>query len=379
MGRPLSIAVFVSPHGFGHAARACAVMQAIAELEPGVRFEVFTRVPEWFFVDSLACPFRHHDVLTDIGLAQTTALEEDPEATLAQLAGFLPFRKEHLGRIAEQLADSGCTLVIADISPLGIAAASTARLPSVLIENFTWDWIYDAYTEAHPAFEAPIAALGTIFAGADLRIQTEPVCRAAPGASEVPPVSRTPRTPREEIRRRLRLAADTPVVLVTMGGVPWEHKTLNALEEFAGAAFVVPGTSDRVERRGSLIALPHRSGFFHPDLVYAADAVVGKLGYSTLAETYAAGIPFAYVSRRTFRESATLASFVAERMVGIPIDAEELDRGTWTQIVPRLISFRRSRGARENGSAAAARLALGLLHSQRTGSARSVPGTRSGS
>ena len=373
MACPLTIAVFVSPHGFGHAARACAVMQAIAELEPGVRFEVFTRVPEWFFADSLACPFRYHDVLTDVGLAQRTALEEDPEATLAQLAGFLPFRNEQLEHIAGQLADLGCALVIADISPLGIAAAGTARLPSVLIENFTWDWIYGEYTESHPAFEAPIAALERIFAGADLRVQTEPVCRVAPGAFAVPPVSRTPRTPREEIRRRLELDAGTPVVLVTMGGVPWEHRALSAVEEFAGAAFVVPGTSEEIERRGSLVALPHRSGFFHPDLVRAADAVVGKLGYSTLAETYAAGIPFAYVSRRTFRESATLASFVAERMAGMPLDAEELDLGTWTAVVFRLISLRRVGGARENGSATVARLALGLLHSRQTYQARSGP------
>ncbi len=364
MACQLSIAVFVSPHGFGHAARACAVMQAIAELEPRARFEVFTRVPEWFFADSLACPFRYHNVLTDIGLAQTTALEEDPEATLRELTGFLPFRNEQLEHIAGRLADAECAFVIADISPLGIAAAGTARLPSVLVENFTWDWIYGAYTESHPAFGAPIATLERIFAGADLRIQTEPVCRVAPGAFAVPPVSRTPRTPREEIRRRLRLNADAPVVLVTMGGMPWEHKALKALEEFAGAEFVVPGSSDRFELRGSLVALPHHSGFFHPDLVHAADAVVGKLGYSTLAETYAAGIPFAYVPRPTFRESAPLASFVAERMAGMPLDAEELDRGAWTAVVPRLISLRRVHDARENGSATAARLALGLLHSR---------------
>ena len=37
----------------------------------------------------------------------------------------------------------------------------------------------------------------------------------------------------------------------------------------------------RVEK--NLILLPHHSVFFHPDLVNASDAVVGKLGYSTLA------------------------------------------------------------------------------------------------
>ena len=47
------LAYFVSPHGFGHAARACAVMQAMRAVWPRVVFEVFTLVPEWFFAESL--------------------------------------------------------------------------------------------------------------------------------------------------------------------------------------------------------------------------------------------------------------------------------------------------------------------------------------
>jgi hypothetical protein len=46
------IAYFVSPHGFGHAARAAAVMEALSEIDTGVQFEIFTTVPFWFFRDS---------------------------------------------------------------------------------------------------------------------------------------------------------------------------------------------------------------------------------------------------------------------------------------------------------------------------------------
>jgi hypothetical protein len=35
-----SIAFFISPHGYGHAARACAVMAAMHELNPSIRFEI---------------------------------------------------------------------------------------------------------------------------------------------------------------------------------------------------------------------------------------------------------------------------------------------------------------------------------------------------
>jgi hypothetical protein len=67
-----SIAYFISSHGFGHAARSAAVMQAIAEYDPSIQFEIFTAVPAWFFQDSLSTPFNYHHLLTDFGLAQKT-------------------------------------------------------------------------------------------------------------------------------------------------------------------------------------------------------------------------------------------------------------------------------------------------------------------
>ena len=49
----MRIAYFVTPHGFGHAARAAAVMVALQEIDPAIQFDIFTQVPRWFFQDSL--------------------------------------------------------------------------------------------------------------------------------------------------------------------------------------------------------------------------------------------------------------------------------------------------------------------------------------
>jgi len=78
----LPIATFVTPHGFGHAARACAVMEALFRAQPTVRFDIFTKVPRWFFHASLTAPFEVHDLLTDVGLAQCGPLEEDLDETV---------------------------------------------------------------------------------------------------------------------------------------------------------------------------------------------------------------------------------------------------------------------------------------------------------
>ena len=336
-------------------------MGALAKLDPAVTFEVFTLVPEWFFADSLSCRFAYHPLLTDVGLAQTTPLAEDLDETLRRLAGFLPFDDSALDTLAAELHRLGCRLALADISPLGLAAARRAQIPSVLVENFTWDWIYEPYAERRPVFSTAIATLAGVFAAADARIQTEPVCRRVGSSPVVPPVSRAPRTSPATIRRTLGLPEDARTVLITMGGVPWRPGALDRLESHSETFFVVPGASDRFERRGRLVALPHRSGFFHPDLVHAADAVVGKLGYSTVAEVYAAGAPLGHVGRPTFRESPALAAFVNAAMPGLPITPEELASGAWIEKLPGLLALGRARGPRANGAEAAARITLRLL------------------
>jgi hypothetical protein len=74
------LAFFITPHGFGHAARACAVMEALHEREPALRFELFTQTPPWFFEQTLPGLFSYYPLTTDIGLVQETALNEDCSA-----------------------------------------------------------------------------------------------------------------------------------------------------------------------------------------------------------------------------------------------------------------------------------------------------------
>ena len=45
-------------------------------------------------------------------------------------------------------------LVVADIPPLGIAAATAAGIPSIALGNFTWDWIYSAYPGTETLIES---------------------------------------------------------------------------------------------------------------------------------------------------------------------------------------------------------------------------------
>jgi UDP:flavonoid glycosyltransferase YjiC (YdhE family) len=344
------IAYFISPHGFGHAARAAAVMQAISDIDASVGFEIFTTVPSWFFQDSLSASFTCHALLTDIGLVQKTAFEADLNKTLGCLNEFLPFPASLISEITATVTKLNCVLIISDISPLGIAIANQARIPSVLVENFTWDWIYEQYAAADNRFHRHIEYLRSLFQAADFHIQTEPVCCRSTADLTTAPVSRRITTADNRIRKRLALPETARMVLITTGGINQSYGFLEELKKRPDIYFVMPGAAPKTEIRQNCVFLPHRSAYYHPDLVNACDAVVGKVGYSTLAEVYHAGVPFGYVMRSNFRESEPLAAFVEKEMQSVYLKESDFSSGRWLAKLQELLNLSRVQRRVTNGA-----------------------------
>ena len=366
------VAYFISPHGYGHAARAAAVMAALHELDPTVYFEIFTQVPAWFFQDSLRRPFGYHALLTDIGLAQTTPLVEDLTETLKRLGSFLPFDTTHIEDVARLVNQLECRLVLCDIAPMGIAVAKAAGIPSVLIENFTWDWIYAGYVQDETGLSRYVTYLSELFAAADYHIQTEPVCRPRDADLTTSPISRKVKTPIAQTRRQLGIPPQAKLVMITMGGIPWHYRFLEQLAHPTGVYFLVPGADEQIQAghhafpgTGGLVLLPHHSDYFHPDLVNASDAVIGKAGYSTLAEVYQAGVPFGYVARPRFRESQVLAGYIEQHMHGLPVAEKDFQNGNWLASVEELLAMPRLSRGDPQGADQAARFIGELLDGKR--------------
>jgi UDP-N-acetylglucosamine:LPS N-acetylglucosamine transferase len=95
--------------------------------------------------------------------------------------------------------------------------------------------------------------------------------------------------------------------------------------------------------------------------VNASDAVVGKVGYSTLTEVYWSGVPFGYVARQGFRESESLASFIEEHMAGMAIAEDALYDSSWVLGLRELLSIKRRRPAGVNGADQIAEAILGWI------------------
>lgn len=335
-GQGPQVAVFASPHGFGHAARASAVMEALHR-RTGAHFELYTTSPRWFFDESVRALYRRHEVVTDVGLFQKSALAYDLERTVDAIRALVPFDSDLVTGLALEVRRAGCCAVLCDISPLGIAVAERAGLPSVLVENFTWPWLYAPLLAEAPGLSSLSEELDHWIGRATLHLLAEPFCHDDPRAhGSVLPVGRPPRRTREEARSELGLGDDAKVVVLTMGGYAEPMPFLFQLQAVEDVTFVVTGCP-ATEMRGNLRLFDNDTRLYMPHLVRASDAVVAKLGYSTVAEVWREGRPAAWVTRPDFREMPPLLDWVSKRIPGFEIPGVAFASGSWIERIPDLL------------------------------------------
>ena len=240
-----------------------------------------------------------------------------------------------------------CATLLRWVSKQHVAAG----IPSILIENFTWDWIYEGYLGEKKEFSKLIPYLKELFIQADFHIQTEPLCAVNDRADLLAqPASRKPRTQPSDIRSALGIEKDQKTVLITMGGIPEKYDFLPALKTHPEVHFILPGNYRSAHTENNITILPHHSQFFHPDLVNACDSVIGKLGYSTIAEVLHAGIPLLYLSRSRFRESPYLASFVESKIASTQIQIEDFEGGSWLPALFKLLDIPKVKRNEPNGA-----------------------------
>ena len=109
------------------------------------------------------------------------------------------------------------------------------------------------------------------------------------------------------------------------------------------------------------VHLPFHSPIFHPDLVNTSDAIIGKAGYSTIAEAFHAGVPFGFVPRLGFREAPILENFILENLHGFRIEEEAFFTGQWQRPLDKLLDVPVVRSMNSNGAGQAAKFIADIM------------------
>ena len=352
MKRELSY--FISPHGFGHATRAIAILLQLQKRIPDLHIHLITTVPRTLF-DELSTSWSYHRIRCDIGLVQDDAFLPDIPQTAAALNDFLPIDDSLLQECMRICRTS--RLILSDISPLGLAVADRLKKPSILIENFTWDWIY-AHLRQGERLHPFIPRLESIYHHAVFRIQTEPLCMPANCHLRCGPIARPPKTDPSETKRTLD-SDGKKVVFLTMGGIPSAVPFIDRLKKYDDFFFILAGQKEH-RRSSNILFLPYNSSYYHPDIISASDLVVCKSGYSTIAECSIAETCVCSISRPGFAESDFIGTYVQQHLGGTVIEHHEFLNGSWLSRLPSLLAAGK-KTIDKNGAEDAADFIIDLL------------------
>ena len=334
------IGVFITSHGFGHATRTCAVLNEISKTR-SCSFIIFSTLPQYFFLQNLNFDsFELVSLKTDVGLVQEGPFAHDLTKTYIELEEFLLFKSSDFQKALTLSRDKELDLIICDISPLGLEVSHRLGIPSVLIENFTWDWIYEAYQKMHSGWSDIIDRISKVYENADLRIQAKPFCLENDNSVKVPPISRSLIRSPDEIRKKLGCDRASKLIILTTGGITKELLLSEKLKVYKNYTFILSGDFKITSRDQNIISLPMSSSIHYPDLVNASNLVVGKVGYGTLAECWATETPLIGCFRNNFRESEVLRKFVKQNIQHKEISIDDFESMNWVSDIQNILSVK---------------------------------------
>jgi len=369
-----SIVWYVSGHGFGHASRQIEIINAVRDRRPELLIAVRTGAKRWIFDLTLKSPVDFRQAECDTGIAQIDSLRLDEAETLRRAGEFYATFDERVRAEAAWLREAGARLVVADLPPLGIAAASEAQVPSIASGNFTWDWIYEGYDPEEKGLPGLVPLIREATGRADLfvRLPMWGGFEMAPPERtfDVPLVARKSSRPPLETRRALGLPSDRKLVLLSFGGHGLKGMASEAFAGFGGEyAAVLTGHLElsapaRDSGRGVFEfdeqAL-YDAGWRYEDLVAAVDVVATKPGYGIIAECAANDTAVLYTSRGHFVEYEVLVQEMPRYVRSQFIPQAALFAGDWVPYLEELLAQERPEPAEVDGAARAAELILERL------------------
>ncbi len=334
----MTIAYYVSAHGFGHFVRSSEVMKS---LPPDVPLLIRSAVPEWFRDQQLK--ERDHAWLQaefDCGTLGPDSLTVDASATFDRAQALARRNAGRADDEARLLERHGVRVLVSDIPAFPLTVARRLGVPSVVITNFTWAEIYAEIVRHRRRAgdfsladrgERLVEALSAEYAQADLLL--------APGLAlempafarrrDVPIVARRGRPRRAEICRLLSLDPERPLVLLYLGREGLTDLDWSALDRLREVQFVGFGAVEG-PATGIIHALPDER-IPHADVTASVDFVIGKLGYSLCAECLALGKPLIFPPRPDFVEHEALGAGMMTHGLGVPLSAASFRRGDWAE------------------------------------------------
>jgi len=339
---PLTIAFYISGHGYGHSTRMIEVIRELFKHRPDVFCHIKTDAPRWLFDMDLSGPYAsryvYHPCAIDVATVQADSFSVDRLATLRKARQFFENAPGRVAAEADFLQRHNVRLLIGDIPPLSFEIAAAAGVPSLAVANFSWDWIYKPYAEALPEFHGIIERIRNAYGKADLllRLPLFGDLSAFRRREDIPFIARKAEGDREKVFRDLNLPWPTEKKLVLVAFRPGDLAKVNLapLGGLDDVLFVFFSLQPALKNAYTLP--PVRYPF--KELVAASDAVISKPGYGIVSECIANRTPLLYTPREDFIEYDVLVAGLNEYAVSRALRLDDFFSGNWEPQLRTLFS-----------------------------------------
>lgn len=321
----MHLAVAISAHGFGHGAQTTAVLAALRSQYPDVRLTLLTALPRNFLQERIPGEFDLIDWRGDFGMRMHSALDVDLARSAADYADFHANWPAHVAATAHLLKSIAPDLLLANIPYLPLAAAAQIGLPAVALCSLNWAGIYAYYFST--AAEAPqiLAQMQAAYNSAQIFLCPAP-SMPMPELHKVQPIgplAQIGRDVRATLCAQLGVPMSQRLVMIAPGGIEL-RLPLEAWPEDPQITWIVPDAwqIQRADMRGFASL---QLGF--TDVLASVDALLGKLGYGTVAECACNATPLLYMPRPDWPEENCLADWSQLHGRCAPVAHQQVLRG----------------------------------------------------
>jgi hypothetical protein len=364
--QPITIAYYATPHGFGHAVRAIEVIRHLFLADPSIRVILVSDFPDYLVEECLGRPIPFRRRRLDVGLVQKDSLRFDLDATLLEL---MKLRRDSEALVREEMRffqTQGVHAIVSDVSYIPFAAASEYGIPSIGIGNFTWNWIYEAYTGIDSRWRPVIEWIRECYGKSDLFLQLPmhgdvSVC---PKVEPVPLIARKAARDRETVRKILGCGPETRAYMIYFVALDLSAEALRRIGAFEKGIFFY-------KRPLSLGLANGRSlddfGISFVEAVAAMDGIITKPGYGIVSDCLVHGVPMIYTDRGLFPEVEILVETMNRHLATVHLPSEEFASGRWGAAIERLETLSRPPdGVRSDGASVCAQRIIDVVRAKQT-------------
>lgn len=332
----ISIAYYISSHGYGHGVRSCGIIRAINTLYPQLNIQIVSNLPSSFLANQFE-PGRNsiRAESFDVGMTQIDSIRVDVPSTLAKLKQFYSQRKERVEREAAYLEKQSISLIVVDIPALPLEAAALVGIPRLAVGNFAWDWIYSEFLSQDTGWKSIVDILRKEYAKTDLLLRL-PFCEemnAFPHIEDIPLVTSPGKSRRTEIAGVTQCDPAKKWILLSFTTLEWNDEALSKVESIREYEFF---TVRPLEWKRSNIHILDRSRMTFSDMLASMDAVISKPGFGILSDCIANKKPLIYADRSNFLEYQILVDAIRKHVRHVHIPATKLYLGDLLESLDRI-------------------------------------------